>query len=83
MSSNADPTIMTSWEEVARFLWDLLDDIDTLDDVCKSNDVWFRNAVRVRQLRRFEVSSSDGYEVVFNLKENKERSDEKEEYGDG
>ncbi|WP_299663907.1 hypothetical protein [uncultured Ruegeria sp.] len=47
------------------FLWDLLDDIDTLDDACKDNDAEFRNRVRQVQRRRFEISSSNGYSVTF------------------
>lgn len=54
-----------SWEERARFLWGLLDAIDTLDDVFKEDGPAFRNSVRKRQRRRFEISDSDGYEVTF------------------
>jgi hypothetical protein len=48
-----------------QFLWDLLDDIDTLDDACRADDSAFRAAVRKLQKRRFEISSSDGYSVKF------------------
>jgi hypothetical protein len=53
------------WESSARFLWDLLDNIDTLDDACKGDDLAFRNRVRRNQRRRFEISDSDGYVVTF------------------
>tara|TARA_R110002012_G_C11677298_1_gene614039 strand:- start:9773 stop:9973 length:201 start_codon:yes stop_codon:yes gene_type:complete len=53
------------WEAHARFLWDLLDDIDTLDDACKSDDLAFRNRARGKQRRRYEISDSDGYTVTF------------------
>lgn len=53
------------WESHARFLWDLLDNIDTLDDASKSNDLAFRDHTRKQQQRRYEVSTSDGYVVTF------------------
>ena len=53
------------WERQARFLWDLLDNIDTLDDACKANDLTFRDSARIQQQRRYEVSTSDGYTVTF------------------
>ena len=49
-----------------QFLWDLLDNIDTLDDACKDDDAAFRNLTREQQQRRFEISTSDGYTVQFN-----------------
>jgi hypothetical protein len=55
------------WEAIARFLWDLLDDIDTLDDACKDDDVLFRKSARDVHKRRYEVSDSDGYFVKFNV----------------
>tara|TARA_R110000772_G_scaffold167628_1_gene279335 strand:+ start:241 stop:468 length:228 start_codon:yes stop_codon:yes gene_type:complete len=54
-----------NWESHARFLWDLLDNIDTLDDACKSDDLEFRDRTRTQQRRRYEVSASDGYVVRF------------------
>jgi len=53
------------WEKRARFLWDLLDDIDTLDDACKDDDAMFRRSVRKLHKRRWEISTSDGYTVTF------------------
>jgi|TARA_R110000737_G_scaffold90642_3_gene122931 hypothetical protein len=53
------------WESQARFLWDLLDNIDTLDDACKGDDLAFRSHARTQQARRFEISDSDGYVVTF------------------
>lgn len=40
-------------------LWDLLDDIDTLDDACRQDDHSFREATRTTQRRRFEIFSLD------------------------
>jgi hypothetical protein len=50
-------------EEIAHYLWKLLDNIDTLDDACSGDDVAFREQVRIVQQRRFEVGSTDGYKV--------------------
>ncbi len=56
------------WEKIARFLWGLLDDIDTLDDACKDGDAAFRAHVRARQKERWRVSESDGQTVRFHPK---------------
>jgi hypothetical protein len=53
------------WESHTRFLWDLLDNIDTLDDACKDDDLAFRNLARTQQHRRYEISDSDGFVVTF------------------
>lgn len=53
------------WEERAKFLWRLLDDIDTLDDSCRNNHVKFRERVRAAQKRRNEVATSDGYVLTW------------------
>jgi len=48
-------------EQRAHALWSLLDDIDTLDDACKSNDVAFRQqALRICQRRDEHYVSLDG-----------------------
>lgn len=52
-------------QEDRSFLWQLLDDIDTIDDAAKDNDKRFRDMVRAVQQRRFEISRSDGYTVSF------------------
>ena len=51
--------------EHRKFLWALLDDIDTLDDACKEHDKAFRKRAYKIQRRRYEISSSDGYTVTF------------------
>jgi len=50
---------------IARFLWTLLDNIDTLDDAVRDNDSAFRHNTRIQQKRRWEVGNSDGYTVTF------------------
>ena len=56
------PALKTnSWEAMAKALWGLLDDIDTLDDACRDNDANFRKLVRHIQKRRHEyLVSRDG-----------------------
>lgn len=46
-------------------LWQLLDNIDTLDDSCKSDDAAFRRSVRKLQKLRFDFADSDGYELTW------------------
>lgn len=52
-------------EGKAEFLFGLLDDIDTLDDACKNDDKAFREKVYKIQQRRYEVASTDGYEISW------------------
>jgi hypothetical protein len=56
------------WEKIARFLWELLDNIDTLDDACKDDDHAFREQTRRQQKERWRVSESDGQAVRFHPK---------------
>lgn len=51
---------------VIRFLWSLLDHIDTLDDAIKADDAAFRDAVRRAQQRRWETGiATDGYSLAI------------------
>ncbi len=50
---------------ISVFLWRLLDDIDTASDMAKSNDAAYRKRVEKLQRRRFEVSTSDGFDIAF------------------
>ena len=56
-NANAEVRRLT---EVALFLFDRLDDIDTMDDAAKGNDAAYRVQVRRIQRRRFEVGSVSG-----------------------
>lgn len=40
-------------------LWKLLDDIDTLDDACKDNDVEFRKKCYQIQQKRWQIYNPD------------------------
>jgi hypothetical protein len=53
--------IPTTWEERAKALWQLLDDIDTADDACREHDRAFRERTREFIKRRHAILSSDGY----------------------
>ena len=53
------------YKAISNFLFGLLDDIDTLEDVYKSNLQGFQDGVRKRHRRRFEVADTDGYTVTF------------------
>lgn len=57
------------WEAVAQYLFKLLDDIDTVDDMARDNDAGYRRMVRRIQHRRFEVAATDGYTVTFHPRE--------------
>jgi hypothetical protein len=54
---------ITKLQWMVTDLWCLLDDIDTLDDACRSNDEAFRSLTRDIQKRRNLVLVSDGYEL--------------------
>jgi hypothetical protein len=58
---------MPDYEKAARFLFDLLDDIDTASDRAKNDDKAYRVIVERLQRRRFEVAAVDkaGVNVVF------------------
>jgi hypothetical protein len=58
-----EKTRASKLEEIAQFLFSLLDTIDALDDAARNNDGGFRDQVRKVQQRRFEVASTDGYHV--------------------
>lgn len=59
--TDAPATPMTP-QQALRFLFQLLDDIDTLDDVAKTNDEYYRAQVRKVVARRWETGiATDGY----------------------
>lgn len=47
----------------AKKLWMLLDCIDSLDDMCKFDDVAFRRETRRFLKQRFDVLETDGNEL--------------------
>jgi hypothetical protein len=51
-------------DEAIRFLWKLLDDIDTLDDICKFDDKSYRKIVRELVSKRWMTGiETDGYSL--------------------
>ena len=51
-------------ERVVRFLWQIIDDIDTVDDWAKGNDAAYRKTIRRIQAKRWETGiSTDGYKL--------------------
>lgn len=65
------PQLVAAQEEIEQlkqhrqFLWDLLDNIDTLDDSCKGDDALFRKSAYAQQQRRYMIGASNGYTVDF------------------
>ena len=58
------------FKNAAAALWDLLDDIDTLDDSCRDDDAAFRARVRaVQKKRRAWASVKLGDGLVWNVLE--------------
>jgi hypothetical protein len=57
-----------SIDVIAHRLWELLDEIDTLDDMIKSDDAAFRKRVYEIQQKRWQYASTDGYTLQFNVK---------------
>lgn len=53
-----------TWEQIAVALYDILEDIDTLDDVCKENKKAFRNLVMQIQAKKGQfMCSPDGFGI--------------------
>lgn len=55
---------MLKSENQAYLLWKLLDDIDTLDDACRSDDKAFRDCVRSVQQKRFEIMPGEEWDAL-------------------
>jgi hypothetical protein len=53
------------WEKAARKLYNILDDIDTVDDLAKDNESLYCNLVRRHHKERFKLASTDGYDEFF------------------
>lgn len=50
--------------DTIEFLWSLLDNIDTADDMAKDNDKAYREIVQNLQKRRWETGiKTDGYQL--------------------
>lgn len=47
-------------------LWKILDDIDTMSDIAKYNNIYYRNRVEHLQKLRYKYVISDGYDLFLN-----------------
>lgn len=52
-----------SYKKIATVLWNLLDNIDTIDDIAKENNVMYRHLVQDMQSRKNNYGVSDGYNI--------------------
>ena len=61
-----------------EYLYDVLDDIDTADDMAKSDDHFYRRIVQRLQLKKNDtgIFSPDGYGLNVEIKEFKTKSEE-------
>lgn len=59
-----EANLMKTHEQIIEELWSIIDDIDTLDDMCRDNDSMFRNYVRKSIQKRWETGvTTDGYNL--------------------
>ena len=61
----SEVTDVIALRQMADRLWSLLDDIDTADDIAKSNDAAYRKLVRNRAKARGLVLESDGFNLYL------------------
>ena len=54
-----------NWEQIAKELWQLLDDIDTAADMFHPNQTPYQRTVAAKASKRFEFLESDGYELFL------------------
>ena len=52
-------------EDTAIELFSLLDNIDTLSDICKDDDKLFRRLVMREAAKRYDYATTDGYKVTL------------------
>ena len=52
-------------QRLVEHLWQIIDHIDTLDDIAKDNDIFYREHVRKWQEKRHEYVKSDGYSLFI------------------
>ena len=53
------------WNDIAEYLYTLLDDIDTISDIAKDNDKLYRKLVEKVQQKKSLVADTDGYTLIF------------------
>ena len=54
-------------EDIIKFLWQIIDDIDTYGDMAKADDKLYRGLTERRQKDRWKTGiTTDGYELDLN-----------------
>lgn len=66
----AKVTDVETLQSIVRFLYDLLDWVDTADDMAKSNDSYYRKLCQGYQRKRHARITSDGYDLFIVNKHN-------------
>jgi hypothetical protein len=61
---------ITHEREKSLRLWMLLDDVDTADDIAKSNDAVYRSLCRQDHAKRWSVLTGDEVDAAIRAKEN-------------
>lgn len=61
----ADETTYEGMKQRAEFLFNLLDDIDTVSDMAKSDDAAYRDEVERIQRKRYQAADTDGYGSIL------------------
>jgi len=52
--------------EIIKFLWQIIDDIDTMDDMAKFDDKFYREKVRKLVQKRWDSGiKTDGYSLTI------------------
>ena len=51
-------------KEIIEYLWQIIDDIDTVSDIAKGNDIAYRGMVEELQKKRWNTGiTNDGYKL--------------------
>jgi hypothetical protein len=59
----SDPDSAAAWKDRAEKLWQIIDDIDTYSDMAKGDEKLYRSLVERKQKTRFDILTSDGYDL--------------------
>lgn len=60
-----------NYEEIIYKLWRIIDDIDTVSDIAKGNDSWYRHRVEELQRKRWDVLDEKTVDEIYNKFYNK------------
>ena len=64
---------MSSDKEIIKYLWQIIDDIDTASDIAKSDDALYRGMVEKLQKKRWNTGiTTDGQTLDFSKMKNPE-----------